>query len=138
MTMQIKVEEKDEMIIRLVHYFVTEEDYSPIVVRGVKDEIWLQNTSGPYKIIRINANYIHNKEQYDFDIMKLNNVMRQIKRKTLSWSMNALNILLNVNSDVKIEENKNIESVYLDNIKEISEPPIINESIWCDQRQNKL
>lgn len=125
--MQIKVEEKDEMIMRLVHYFVTEEDYSPIVVRGVKDEIWLQNTSGPYKIIRINANYIHNKEQYDFDIMKLNNVMRQIKRKTLSWSMNALNILLNVNSDVKIEENKNIESVYLDNIKEISEPPIINE-----------
>ena len=29
--MQIKVEEKDEMIMRLVHYFVTEEDYSPIV-----------------------------------------------------------------------------------------------------------
>ena len=125
--MQLKVEEKDEMIMRLVHYFITEEDYSPIVVHGVKDEIWLQNTSGPYKIIRINANYIHNKEQYDFDIMKLSNVMKQIKRKTLSWSMNALNILLNVNSDVKLEENKNIESVYLKNIEEINEPNIINE-----------
>ena len=54
------METKDEILMRLVHYFVTEEDYSPMIVNGVKDEIWLQNYNGPYKIIRINANYIHN------------------------------------------------------------------------------
>lgn len=111
--MAVTMNKKDEMIMRLVHYFITEENYSPIVVNGVKDEIWLQNQEGPYKIIRINANYIHNKEQYEFDILKLNNVMRQVKRKTLSWSMNALNILLDVNENVNLEENKNIDSVSL-------------------------
>ena len=113
--MAVTMDKKDEMIMRLVHYFITEENYSPIVVNGVKDEIWLQNQEGPYKIIRINANYIHNKEQYEFDILKLRNVMRQVKRKTLSWSMNALNILLDVNEDVSLEDNKNIASVALKN-----------------------
>ncbi len=107
------IETKDEIIMRLVHYFVTEEDYTPMIVNGVKDEIWLQNQNGPYKIIRINANYIHNEEQYEFDLMKLNNVMHQVKRKTLSWSMNALNILLDVNDDVNFIEDKKIESVAL-------------------------
>ena len=32
---------KDELVMRLVHYFVTEEDYQPIIVNGVKNEIWL-------------------------------------------------------------------------------------------------
>ena len=111
--MAVTMDKKDEMIMRLVHYFITEENYSPIVVNGVKDEIWLQNQEGPYKIIRINANYIHNKEQYEFDLAKLRNVMRQVKRKTLSWSMNALNILLDVNEDVVLDEQKNIASVAL-------------------------
>ena len=111
--MAVTMDKKDEMIMRLVHYFITEENYSPIVVNGVKDEIWLQNQEGPYKIIRINANYIHNKEQYEFDILKLRNVMKQVKRKTLSWSMNALNILLDVNEDVHLDEKKNIASVAL-------------------------
>ena len=109
----LTMETKDEILMRLVHYFVTEEDYSPMIVNGVKDEIWLQNQNGPYKIIRINANYIHNEEQYEFDLVKLHNVMRQVKRKTLSWSMNALNILLDVNDDVHFEESKTIESVAL-------------------------
>src|SRR5690625_3696851 len=113
--MAVTMDKKDEMIMRLVHYFITEENYNPIVVNGVKDEIWLQNQEGPYKIIRINDNYIHNKEQYEFDILKLRNVISQLKRKTLSCSMNALNILLDVNEDVSLEDNKNIASVALKN-----------------------
>ena len=121
----LTMEKKDEMIMRLVHYFVTEENYSPMVVNGVKDEIWLQNQEGPHKIIRINANYIHNEEQYRFDILKLNNVMRQVKRKTLSWSMNALNILLDVNEDVKLEENKKIESILIKNPRQITDKKLL-------------
>ena len=33
------VDRKDELIMALVHYFVTVKDYTPIVVRGVKDAI---------------------------------------------------------------------------------------------------
>ena len=70
---------KDELIMRLVHYFITEEDYSPIIVNGVKDEIWLENNKGPYKIIRINSNNIFNKEQLNFDTFKINSIVKQIK-----------------------------------------------------------
>ena len=92
--MSVVVSNKDEIIMQLVHYFVTEEDYEPILVNGVKNEVWLENLDAPYKVIRINSNYIHNKEQFNFDIYKTNNVARQIKKKTLSWKMNVLNIFL--------------------------------------------
>ena len=57
------VNKKDELIMALVHYFVTVKDYTPIVVRGVKDEIWLENAHASYKIIRINSNHIHKDER---------------------------------------------------------------------------
>lgn len=123
----IVMNKKDEIIMRLVHYFVTEQNYTPIVVNGVKDEIWLENQDGPYKIVRINANYIHNEEQYKFDVFKINNVMRQIKRKTVSFSMNTLNILLDVNDEIHIPEEKHINSVIIKNMKD-AKKKLKNES----------
>ena len=46
-------------MLAIEHYFITEENYTPIVVKGVKDEIWLENMDGPYKVVRINSNHIH-------------------------------------------------------------------------------
>ncbi len=110
----------DEIVMSLVHYFITEENYTPIVVKGVKDEIWLENLDGPYRIIRINSNYIHNDEQYKFDLFKTKKVMEQIRKKTLSLSMNTLNIFINLNDSVHInEEEKNIASIKFHNIDEI-------------------
>lgn len=112
----------DEFVIALVHYFVTEENYTPIVVKGVKDEIWLENLDGPYRIIRINSNYIHNDEQYKFDVFKTQKVMEQIRKKTLSLSVNTLNILLNVSDNVKnVEEIKNISSLIVSDANQITE-----------------
>ena len=115
------VDNKDAIIMKLVHYFITEENYVPIIVNGVKDEIWLENDEGPYKIVRINSNYIHNAEQYRFDIFKTKNIMRQIKKKTLSLSMNVLNIHLNLNEGVNMQESKNVEAINLTNMEDISE-----------------
>lgn len=115
------VNKNDEIVMALIHYFITEENYTPIVVKGVKDEVWLENLEGPYRIIRINSNYIHNKEQYQFDLFKTSKVMEQIKKKTLSLNMNALNILLNVSENVSLEENKNISSIKIDEIDEFTE-----------------
>ncbi len=110
----ITITEKDEIIMRLVHYFITEENYTPIVVKGVKDEIWLENSDAYYKIIRINSNYIHNSEQFRIDTLKVKNVMRQVKKKTVSLSMKVLNLLLDLNEDVKVADDKNIVSLALD------------------------
>ena len=82
MNNSISVTEKDELIMKLVHYFVTKENYAPIMVNGVKNEIWLENLDAYYKIVRINSNYIHNKEQFDFDLFKIANVSKQISKKT--------------------------------------------------------
>ena len=110
----------DEIVMSLVHYFITEENYTPIVVKGVKDEIWLENLEGPYRIIRINSNYIHNDEQYQFDQFKTKKVMEQIKKKTLSISMNTLNIFLNLGDNVHLsEDEKNISSIKFTGIDEI-------------------
>lgn len=113
------ISKKDEITMSLVHYFITEENYTPIVVKGVKDEIWLENAEGTYKIIRINSNHIHNDEQFKFDIFKTKSVMKQIKKKTLSLSMNALNIFLDLDDNVKLNNQKNIDSVRLETFEGI-------------------
>ncbi len=109
----VVMNKKDEVIMKLVHYFITEENYNPIVVNGVKDEIWLENSDGPYRIVRINSNNIFNKEQLRYDFFKIESIVKQIKKKTFSFSVNTLNILLDVNEDLTIEGTKNITPVSL-------------------------
>ena len=116
----VVIQKKDDIVMRLIHYFITEKNYTPIVVRGVKDEVWLENDEGPYRIIRINSNYIHNEEQFNMDVFKTKNVMKQIKKKTLSFKMNALNIFLDINEDVKLKEIKDIDSIIINNVTDIT------------------
>ena len=116
----ILINKKDEIVMKLVHYFITEKNYTPIVVGGVKDEIWLESNDGPYRIIRINSKYIHNNEQFDFDVFKTENIMNQIKKKTFSFSVNTLNILLDTNENVKIKDMKNISTIKVDSINDLN------------------
>lgn len=115
----VVINRKDEITMSLVHYFITEEDYTPIVVKGVKDEVWLENNEAIYKIIRINSNHIHNDEQFKFDVFKTKSVMKQIKKKTLSLSMNALNIFLDLDDSVKLNNQKNIDAIKIEKFEEI-------------------
>lgn len=136
----VLMDKRDELIMKLVHYFITEENYNPIVVNGVKDEIWLENTDGPYRIVRINSNNIFNKEQLDYDYLKINSIVRQIKKKTFSFKVNTLNILLDVNEDLKVEGTKNISPVVItDNNAKITNKsildafPDINDKLLSDE-----
>lgn len=108
----LSVRKQDQILMSLVHYFVTKENYSPIYVHGVKDEIWLEKLDGPYRVIRINSNRIFNEEQFKFDQYKIKDILRQIKKKTFSLSVNALNI--NLNADESVED-RSVDNV--DNIK---------------------
>ena len=124
----IVVDQKEELVMRLVHYFVTEKNYSPIVVNGVKNEIWLENIDGPYRIIRINSNYIHNDEQFKYDIYKTKSIISQIKKKTLSFKMSTLNIFLDLNDGVKTKETKDIDSISVEDVKDIKKSKVITEA----------
>lgn len=133
----ISVTEKDELIMKLVHYFVTKENYAPIMVNGVKNEIWLENLDAYYKIVRINSNYIHNKEQFDFDLFKIANVSKQIGKKTLTRKLKTLNILTDTNDDIKEDNTKDIDIYIIQNNKDLENtdgikslfPKIVEEEI---------
>ena len=75
----IKIDQKDDIVMKIIHYFITKEDYKPIVLKGVENEIWLENLEQKYKIIRININYLHNSEQYKRDLFKANMIMKKLK-----------------------------------------------------------
>ncbi len=118
----------DEITMRLVHYLVTKENYQPIIVAGLDNEIWLENVDKKYGVIRINSNYIHNNEQLDFDIFKAKTVVKQIKKKTLSLKCDTLSILLNVNDTVSVaSKDKHIDVCSIKNIKELEENAELQE-----------
>lgn len=135
----VLIRKSDQVMMSLVHYFVTKENYAPINVQGVKDEIWLENLEGPYRIIRISCNSIINEEQFEFDIFKMKHIMRQIKKKTMSFKINALNICLDLSKKVDEGNIKNIETIRVEDIKDIfnseivkSFPSIKNELLETD------
>ena len=77
----ITMSKNDELIMKLLHYFVTEQNYSPIVLKGAQNEIWLENLESNYKIVRLVSNYIHNDEQMEMDLFRTEQIMNKIKKK---------------------------------------------------------
>lgn len=124
----INISKQDELLLRLSHYFITHENYTPIVVNGVNDEVWLSNDDAPYRIIRISTHYVHNNDQFDFELFKIKNIMKQIKRKTMSFRMNTLNIMLNLGDNVILKDEKNINSVYVNSINAIKKKKVLTET----------
>ena len=119
--MNITLNKNDEIVMKLIHYFITEQGYNPIILHGAKDEIWLENSEQDYQIVRIVTNYIHNDEQFDFDIYRTKQIMRRIKRKTFSFKMNALSIFINLGENVHLEDTEveHIDCIELKNIEDI-------------------
>lgn len=103
---ELSVNKHDELVMKLLHYFITEYGYNPIVLHGAKDEIWLENLEQPYKIVRIVTNYIHNEEQFNFDLFRTNQIIKRIKKKTFTINAEALSIFVNLGENVKLEDNK--------------------------------
>lgn len=122
----VVVDKKDEMVMKILHYFVTEENYRPIIVNGVQNEIWLENLENDIPLIRININYIHNEEQLYIDMRKANAIRKTIKKKTYSFKMNVLNILLDVRDEVELIEDKHIETIKIEKITDMKKNEFIN------------
>ena len=101
---EVVVTKNDEIVMKLLHYFITEKGYSPIVLHGAENEIWLENLEGNYEIVRIVSNYIHNDEQLDFDLFKTKQIVSRIKRKTFSFNVNTLSFFVNLGDNVDINK----------------------------------
>ena len=112
----------DLVVMNLINYFITEENYNPMLIHGLSDEIWLENLGNDYKIIRIVSHHIHNKEQLDFDKFRLGKIVNQVKRKTFSFKVNVLNIYTDIENDKILTDN----DVYIKNEEDINNPKLIN------------
>ena len=102
---EVMFKSDDLFIMSLINYFITEEDYNPMIIHGLSDEIWLENLNSDYKIVRIVNHHIHNKEQFDFDKFKLSRIVKQVKKKTLSLKVNVLSIYTDIEDDKFLTDN---------------------------------
>lgn len=126
--MQEQLDRKNILAMKLLHYFITEKNYNPIILQGAENEIWLENMDCDYKIVRIVSNHIINDEQYNFDLFKTKHIVKKIKRKTFSFSMNVLSIFTDIEDDVKFEENNNIDCISLYDEKDLNKYKFVSES----------
>lgn len=120
-------DKRELLVMKLVHYFITEKNYNPVVVHGIQDEIWLENMDSEYRIVRIVMHYIHNDEQLNFDKYKLKRLVSQIKRKTFTLSIKTLSFYLDLNEDIKLEDEKKNIYIKVDNESSISKSKVLKE-----------
>lgn len=96
------IDENELLVMKIIHFFIINENYTPIVIKGIDDEVWLENKNNSYSIIRIVTRHIHNEEQFNYDIIKTKHIAKQIKRKTFDFSMNILSIYVDKNFNFEI------------------------------------
>lgn len=116
---EVLLDDKNIVVMKLLHYFITERKYNPIILQGAENEIWLENLDSDYKIIRIVSNHIHNYEQFEFDLYKTKHIVKKIKRKTLTMNMNVLSIFTDVRDSDNIISNKNYDCISIESEKDI-------------------
>ena len=120
MNTEIIMDDKNILVMKLLHYFITEKNYNPIILQGVENEIWLENLDEDCEVVRIVSGYIHNDEQFNFDVFKTKRIVKKIKKKTFSFNMNVMSIFLDMGDNVRTEINENPRLMAI-NVKEESD-----------------
>lgn len=122
------LDEKNMLIMKLLHYFITEKNYNPVVLQGVDNEIWLENLEEDYKIVRIVSNNILNEEQFGFDLFKTKRIVKKIKAKTLTFKIKTLSIFLDIEESFSEKPTKDITCLKIENETDIKKNKILKTS----------
>lgn len=123
------INEKDIFIMKIMHYFITKKNYKPIIIKGLDNEIWLENSKENFDIIRIVTKNIFNDEQFEFDNLKVKNVIAQIKKKTFRLNVKVLTIYTEVGDNFSYRESldKNYNYIVSDNLEKLKNNDLINK-----------
>ena len=126
---EILMDDKNILVMKLLHYFIIDKNYNPIILQGVENEIWLENLDEDYEVVRIVSGYIHNDEQFNFDMFKTKRIVKKIKKKTLSFKMNTLSIFFffgdNVSQD--IHAIPHVECIKINTEADFKKSPVIKK-----------
>ena len=127
---EMTLDSKNIIVMKLLHYFITEKNYNPIILQGVENEIWLENLDEEYQVVRIVSGYIHNDEQFAFDKFKTKRIVKKISKKTLSFNMNVLSIFLNLGENVteKLDANPNALCVKIDDEDDLKKSSVLKNT----------
>ena len=120
----------DENVMKLLNYFITVKGYNPIILHGAENEIWLENMDSDYRIVRIVSNYIHNDEQFKFNVFRTKQIVKKIKKQTFSLNMNTISFYVNLGENVNLDkfENENNVSVNVKSIEDLNDSSIVMKS----------
>ena len=128
MKSELVLDDKNLITMKLLHYFITEKNYNPIILQGVENEIWLENLDSDCEVIRIVSNYIHNDEQFDFDVFKTKRILKKIKKKTFSFHLNVMSIFLDLGDNVtKFGEDPKLMCINVKEEKDINKNDMIKK-----------
>lgn len=123
----IELDDKNVIVMKLLHYFITEKNYNPIILQGAENEIWLENMDEDYKIVRIVSNYIHNDEQFRFDMFKTKRIVKKIQKKTFSLHINTLSFFLDLSDNVNLFSSKALENVNVQEESDITSNNVVKD-----------
>ena len=122
------LDSKNMLVMKLLHYFIIDKNYNPIILQGAENEIWLENLDEDYRIVRIVTGTILNEEQFGFDIFKTKRIMKKIRNKTFSFNLKTLSIFLDLGDRVKLDSPKGITCVSAPNEEDLQKNVAIIES----------
>ncbi len=118
---EFRIGTNEDIVMKLLHYFITEQGYTPIILHGAQNEIWLENLDKDYEVVRIVTDYLHNDEQFGFDIFKTKQILKRIKRKTLSFKLNILVFYTNLGYNVNIDSYDKLKNMKCFKIEEVAD-----------------
>lgn len=121
------LDEKNMLTMKLLHYFITEKDYNPVILQGVDNEIWLENLDEDYRIVRIVSGNILNEEQFRFDVFKTKRIVKKIKAKTLTLKINTLSIFLDIEESFTEKPSKDITCLKIKSETDIKKNKILKK-----------
>ena len=121
------MDRKNLIAMKLLHYLITNQNYNPIILQGVDNEIWLENLDSDYQVVRIVSNHIINDEQLDFDSFKTKRIVRKIKQKTLTMKVKVLSVYVDADEDLKLENEKNIDKISIYDEKDFSKYKFVTD-----------
>lgn len=121
------LDSKNMLVMKLLHYFIIDKNYNPIVLQGAENEIWLENLDEEYRVVRIVTGTILNEEQFGFDVFKTKRIVRKIKNKTFAFNLKTLSIFLDLNKSISLNSPKDITCVVASDEGEIKKNKLIKE-----------
>ena len=124
-----EVNNKDILVMKLIHYFIVKQNYIPIIIRGIDNEVWLENPKGEFRIIRIVTKNIFNNEQYEFDSFKTKNIVTQIMKQTFNPFIDVLTIYTDIgdNFKKKIENTNKYKYITIENEEDVNKNELLNK-----------